>query len=285
MRRWLVACVGAAAALAACSSDAPGFDAPVCALHDPLADVYLVSNRGSTAPTGGGYIARVRPDGSMQRRWIADGQRGAVLRAPAGMALRSDELWVADVDVLRCFDRRSGAVRGTLAIPGATGLGDVAIAPDGTLCCTDTGLDPAGEPTGTDAIWIVGADRAPRPLLQGPELGQPTGLVATERGIYVVNRRDGAFFQVDWRGVRLDLGRAPAAGLGGLARVESGGQQAPVWYATSSAANCIYRFEVSGAMQALPAFLPAPADPGFDAMRRRLLVPLPGTHRLEIVPL
>lgn len=286
MRRWQAVWVVFATALAACRGDVPGFDVPTSALHDPIADAYLLSNRGAGTPEGGaGYISRVRPDGSMQRYWIASGRQGVSLHAPAGMALRGDELWVADLGLLRSFHRVRGTAGGVIPIPGATGLCDVAVAPDGTICCTDSGLDAAGRPTGTDAIWLVGADGAVRPLLRSPDLGWPTGIVATERGIYVVNRRDGAFFQVDWRGIRTDLGRVPNGGLDGLVRVESGGQQAPVWYATSTAGNCIYRFDVRGAVQALPATVAAPADLGFDAMRRRLLVPLPTAHRLEVVPL
>ena len=46
-----------------------GFQTPQSAIHDPVADVYLVSNVGPGNPAGidhNGFISRVSPDGSIQ---------------------------------------------------------------------------------------------------------------------------------------------------------------------------------------------------------------------------
>ncbi|MFY9340979.1 MAG: hypothetical protein WAT39_00725 [Planctomycetota bacterium] len=274
--------------LAACSGEPPGFATPESALHDPVADVYLVSNIDGAplAKDGKGSIARVDPDGSLQRYWIASGTNGVTLHAPKGLALVDDVLWVADIDVLRRFDRSSGAPLGEVAIPGATFLNDVSAGPAGAVYCTDSGLDAQFQPTGTDAIWRVGKDGAVTALIRGPELGQPNGLVARDGGVYVVSWRDGSFYQVDYRGVRTDLGKAPSAQLDGLVRVEAKqAGEAAAWYATSWAGQGIVRFDVTGGCTALPLRLEQPADCGWDATRRRLLVPLFGANRLELVPL
>jgi sugar lactone lactonase YvrE len=273
---------------AGCRSEVPGFDTPASALHDPVDDVYLVSNvRGAPlAKDGNGYIARVAPDGSMRRHWIEGGRNGVTLHAPKGLALHGDTLWVADIDVVRRFDRHSGAYRGEVAVPGASCLEDVAAGPDGAIYVTDSGLDANRSPTGTDAIWRLGAAGEATPLVRSPELGQPGGLVAHKGGLYVVSWRDGAFCQIGYDGVRIDLGKAPTAGLVGLARVESTeAGQAPGWYCTSWIGKCVYRFDVTGGVGRLPAEFEQPADCGFDEKRRRLLVPLSGVDRLELLPL
>jgi hypothetical protein len=281
--------VAAVAMLAGCSSEPPGFDTPESVVHDAAANVYLVSNihGAPLAKDGNGYIARVSPDGSMQRHWIRGGQNGVTLHAPKGLALVGDVLWVADIDVLRRFDRNSGKPLGEVAIPGATFLNDVSGGPDGSVYCSDTGLDAQFAPTGTDAIWRVGKDGLAAPLIRGIELGQPNGIVARDAGVYVVTWRDGLFYQVDYRGVRTDLGKAPSAQLDGLVRIESndGQNTGAAWFTTSWAGSCIHRFDVTGGCTTLPIRLEQPADCGYDALQKRLLVPLFGGNRLEMLPL
>lgn len=297
----LVLTLAACGDRAAAGGGPPGFDTPESAVHDERDDVYYVSNiRGAPlAKDGNGYIARVEPDGAMRRHWIEGGKNGVVLHAPKGLAIAGDELWVADIDVLRRFDRASGKPLGEVVIPGATFLNDVSVGPDGAIYCTDTGLDAQFAPTGTDAIWrivmpppapgTVGSQPTVEPLLRSAELGQPNGLVATKGGVYVVSWRDGTFCQVDYRGVRTELGKAPSAQLDGLVRVETvagsdGKPAAPAWLTTSWLGKCVYRFDVQGGCTALPGTYEQPADLGWDGKRRRLLVPLFGANRLEVLP-
>ncbi len=274
------------AAAAACSGTPPGYDTPECVVHDVEADVYLVSNiHGKPLDKdGNGYIARVHPDGSMDRYWIAGGKNGVMLHAPKGMALAGDVLWVADIDVLRRFDRRTGAPLGEVAIAGATFLNDVSAAPDGTIFCSDSGWDASFAPTGTDAIWMIAADAPPVAIAKTADLGQPNGVFARDSAVYVVSWRDGTFYEIDRKGRRTDLAKAPTAQLDGLVRVEGEGGKG-VYHATSWAGRCIYRFDLMGGVTALPGELEQPADLGFDAGRNQLLVPLFGADRLATIRL
>lgn len=290
-----------AAALAACApADPPGYDQPASALHDPQADVYLVSNvcGAPLAKDGNGYIARVAPEAnSMQRHWIAGGKNGVTLHAPKGMAISGDMLFVADIDVVRMFERETGRARGGIAIPGATSLDDVAAAPDGAIYVTDSGLDASLQPARPGAIWRVSwrtplpangfpIDFAPRvePLTQDPGLGQPRGVVVHKDGIYFVSGRDGAFELVDRRGTRTLLAKAGEP-LTGLARIEPRADESPVWLATSTTGRCVYQFDVMGNVTKLPRTLDAPGDCAFDAVRRRLLVPLTASDQLALLQL
>lgn len=284
MRRGLLVAVGCGVMAAACApADPPGYDTPESVLHDTVSDLYLVSNiHGKPLEKdNNGYIARVRPDlAGMQRYWIQGGRDGVTLHAPKGMALHGDTLWVTDIDVVRRFDRRTGKPLGEIAIPGATFLNDCAAAGDGTIYCSDSGLDANFAPTGTDAIWRIAPGEAPAALIRGEALGQPNGIVARATGVYVVSWRDGTFYQVDAKGRRTDLGKAATAQLDGLVRVEGAG-----YLATSWAGRCVYRFAVTGECEALPTQLAQPADLGYDAVRKQLLVPLFGDDAIERIAL
>src|SRR3569833_270153 len=76
-----------------------GFISPETVIHDPLTDVYLVSNVGGPPVTvNHGFISRVSPDGTiLDLRWIQDGVNGVTLRGPKGLCLHRAELYVADV--------------------------------------------------------------------------------------------------------------------------------------------------------------------------------------------
>src|SRR5215831_227134 len=92
------------------------FNAPESVLYDPQADIYLVSNINGTplAKDNNGFISRVSPDSGkvVQLKWIAGGANGVTLNAPKGMGIVGDTLFVADIDVVRMFNRTTGAPMG-----------------------------------------------------------------------------------------------------------------------------------------------------------------------------
>src|SRR5436305_7557802 len=122
-----------------------GFLTPESVLYDPAQDIYFVSNinGGPTAKDNNGFISRVRPDGAVENlKFVEGGHSGVTLNAPKGMALRGDTLWVADIDVVRAFDAKSGVPRDTVSLAGlgAVFLNDIATAQTGALYITDTPL-------------------------------------------------------------------------------------------------------------------------------------------------
>ena len=81
-----------------------GFSTPESAVHDTIADVYLVSNINGS-PFGddkAGFISRVSPDGKvLDLKWIDGSSADVELNAPKGLALVAETLYVADVNVVR----------------------------------------------------------------------------------------------------------------------------------------------------------------------------------------
>lgn len=258
-----------------------GFESPESALYDPGSDVYLVSNvnGGPAQADGNGFISRLAPDGSLlELAWIGSNAGAGGLDAPKGMALLGDKLYVADIQTLKSFDRRTGEPLAQVLIAGASFLNDVAAGPDGTLYVSDTGLAPIqglAEPqkNGADAVYAIDAKGAVKPLARGSELGQPNGLLADATGLWVASLA-GQLYRLDSGGQRQASLTLPAAGLDGLVQTSSGRLIVSSWEAS---AVYILPATASGAPEAaepLITDLRAPADLGYDPKRRQLLVPL-----------
>src|SRR5207247_5497189 len=150
-----------------------GFLTPESVLHDPVQDIYFVSNiNGSpTAKDNNGFISRVRPDGAIENlKFIEGGRAGVTLNAPKGLAVAGDTLWVADSDVVRAFNARTGAPIDSVKFDsasagggGAVFLNDVTVASTGAIYVTDTGIrfDDVGNVLhpGPDRVFRIGPDR------------------------------------------------------------------------------------------------------------------------------
>ena len=278
---WLVGCGKDAAVGPLPDQDVASFDTPDSVLYDDAEDVYLVSNiNGRPAEKdNNGYIAKMQPDGAVEPGWIRGGTNGVTLHAPKGLAVDDRWLYVADIDVVRKFDRVSGAPAGAIAIEGASFLNDLSVAPDGELWITDTGLNPDFyTPSGTAAVYVLGADGVVRKVASGPDLGLPNGIVAREKGAYLVTFDTGAWLQVDKKGRITELLRTEKGALDGLVRLPSG-----KWLCSSWGGRCLYEFNVQGGVSSVPSLeVDQPADIGFDHKRGRVLIPLHGRNQVAL---
>lgn len=248
-----------------------GFRTPESVLYDPEQDVYFVSNVDGDpfAKDGNGFIAKVSPESDQVDVFVQGGRGKVELHAPKGMAVVHDTLVVADIDVLRLFDRRTGAPRGRLTVDGASFLNDVAIGPDDkTLYVTDSGLSPGFEPSKTDAVYRV-VDGKIAKLASGPELGQPNGLLPEKGGTWVATFGSGELYWLTNAGKRQRVQKLPQGGLDGIVRTRDGRLLVSSWKASA-----VYGGEPPGDFTPLLSGVTSPADIGYDKKRNRLLVPL-----------
>ncbi|MDH4044416.1 MAG: SMP-30/gluconolactonase/LRE family protein [Gemmatimonadota bacterium] len=251
-----------------------GFATPESMLHDPVADVYLVSNINGelAAKDDNGFIARLSPTGEiLTLKWIDGAADGVTLHAPKGMALAHDTLFVADIDAVRLFDRVSGAPLGEWPLDGAAFLNDLAVGPDGTLYVTDTGVEP-GEgglvPNGKDGVYRREAGRWAA-VVTGQGLGNPNGILAEAAGLTVVTFVSGEVYTVDpATGERTMLPKPEAGGLDGVARLADGSLLIGSW-----GARGIYRLSPDGSYSRMADTVESPADIGLDATRGAVLIP------------
>lgn len=155
---------------------------PESALFDEELKVWFVSNINGEPgkKDNNGYISRLTVNGTADTaKFIAGGTKGVTLSAPKGMAIVGDTLWVADIDAVRAFDRRSGAAIVSVNVPGAKFLNDVAADNKGAIYITDTGVVPDPQTglkhVGPDRIYKVEAGKA-TVALESPQLSGPNGI-------------------------------------------------------------------------------------------------------------
>lgn len=261
-----------------------GINTPESALYDPSADVYLLSNVNG-APLdkdGNGFISRISPDSAkvVQLKWIAGGSGGVTLNAPKGMTIKGDTLFVADIDMIRMFDRTSGAPLGERAVRGATFLNDMATGPDGSVYFTDSGLKPGPDgfaDSGTDALYRFGPGGRVVTVAKNANMGRPNGILADSTGIIVVTFGSGEVYRIDAQsGARTDLPKPPKGQLDGVVRLADGALAVSSWEAAA-----VYRLNDSTWTSAVDS-VTSPADIGYDARRSAVLVPVMSQNRLVI---
>ena len=257
---------------------------PESALHDPEADVYLVSNinGGPGDRDDNGFISRVSPDGQvLDLKWIDGADPSVTLHAPKGSAVYGNRFYVADIDVVRRFDRTTGAPLGAWAVPNAGFLNDVAVGADGTVYVTDTGIAITAQgfaPTGTAAIYRFDAGGEARAIAQGDALALPNGIIDTPRGLVMVPVGGNTVVGVAPDGELTVLAELPRGQLDGVVVLEDGSL-----VVSSFGANAVYHVSPSGAVTEIISDTPA-ADIGFDLGRSRVLIPQLDNHRLLIYP-
>lgn len=263
-----------------------GLMTPESVLHDPDADVYLVSNINGdpTAVDGNGFISRLAPDGTVaDLRWIDGADEGVTLNAPKGLALQGGSLFVTDIDCVRIFDRNSGAPTGEVCVPDATFLNDIAPDESGTLFVTDSGLRGGAqglEPSGTDALYRLSPDGRMAQITAGDWMGRPNGVAVGARGIFVVAFGSGEVFQIAVDGDHSTVMPASERQLDGIEFMDDGG-----FVFTSWGDQAVYRVGGDGAVSRILEDVEAPADLGIDRERGRILVPLFTQNQVLIHPL
>lgn len=266
-----------------------GFQGPESVRYDPAQDVFFVSNMAGYGSTkdGNGYITRLSAaNPHVATVFVQGGRNGAELDAPKGMAITGDTLWVADIDVLRGFDRHTGAPLATIdfAPVGAVQLNDVAAGPDGELRVTDTGIrmtEVGVIHTGPDRIFALGPDHTITTVASGLALRQPNGITWDAAGKrWLVVSFDpfvGAVAVLaPHDGTRRVLFRAPAGRLDGVETL--GGDR--ILY--SSWADSSVHLFADGRDRRLVRDVPEPADIGLDTRRHQLAIPLSTLNRVEL---
>ena len=264
-----------------------GFYGPESVKYDAEQDVWFISNMlgFGSVKDGQGYIDRVDAAtlGS-PTRFIEGGRNGAALDAPKGMALHGDTLWVADIDKLRAFDRRTGTPLATidLSVHGAVLLNDIAVGPNGALHITDSGIIMSEKGVlhpGGDKIFIIGPGRAVSLLASGEQLGRPNGITWDAAGSRWIIVSFDPFRSEVYTVAAGDTGRTVIAeGKGkydGVEALPDGRLLVSGW--NDSSLHLIG----PGTDERVVRNLSWPADIGYDTRRKRIAIPQVMINRVE----
>jgi len=151
-----------------------GLERPKSVVQDPATDSIYVSNIAGAImqKDGNGFIAKLRPDGTVvDRKWVKG------LNAPTGLALYDRTLYVADVDELVEINAASGEIVKRHEAEGAILLNDVAVDQEGTVYVSDTPMN---------AIWRL-KDGVFEPWLANDDLNGPNGLIVQDGKLIVAS--------------------------------------------------------------------------------------------------
>jgi hypothetical protein len=263
-----------------------GFQTPESVLHDITSDTYLVSNiNGSPLDKDdNGFISKLSPEGQvLNLKWIDGAAADVELNAPKGLGISNGKLYVTDIDVIRTFDAESGKPGQQIKVAGAAFLNDIAVAPDGTVYVSDTGLkagkDGSLEPNKKDAIYKVSPQGKLSSFAKGEKLGLPNGLYADATGVWVATWQ-GALYKLSLDGKQETPLKAPGAQLDGLLQTPDGQVLFSSWEKSA-----VYVGTAEGQFSPLVSDLKAPADIGYDSKRGQVLVPLFTENTVQIVKL
>ena len=249
-----------------------GLQTPESVLYDAQQDVYFVSNINGEplAEDNNGFISRVTAETlQIEPKWIDSSKKGVTLNGPKGMAILGEDLYVADINVVRRFDRISGVPKGGIAIPGSTFLNDLTT--DGTsVYVSDSGLKAGAggnlEPTGSDAIWKI-TGNTPEKVAGGEDLKRPNGLDIVGGKVWAVSFGSNKLYEID-NGTRSHIVSLPKGSLDGLVHLEDG-----TFLVSSWDGKAVYRGAMNGPFQPVVENVNAPADIGYDSKRHLLLIP------------
>jgi hypothetical protein len=249
-----------------------GIATPESVLYDEANDRYLVSNINGS-PDGvddNGYITEISPEGKVVKdKFIAGGVAKVKLDAPKGTGISSGVLYIADISVVRLFDLKTGAPKGEVKVPGATFLNDIAVAKDGRVFVSDSGIKtgPGGfEPTGTDAVYVIEKGKL-KTIAKSKDLAGPNGLLFNDKGLLAVTFNGDELYRLDEKGMKQDVTKVTEGGLDGIIQVGDS------LYISSWKGSAIYRGSLGGKFELAMAELKGAADIGFDSKRKRVLVP------------
>lgn len=265
-----------------------GFESPESVKYDAEQDAWFVTNMSGAGSVkdGNGYISRIsaaHPDSATV--FIEGNKNGVTLDAPKGTAIHGDTLWVADISVLRGFDRHTGAPLANLdfAPLGAVQLNDVAIGPDGSIHVTDTGImmSPKGViHLGPDRVFTVGAHHAISVMAGAPTVPWPNGItwnVARKEWVIVsFDPFNGRIFTLPDGGASARVIRQGSGRLDGLEALPNGALIFTSW------ADSSIRLLERGTERTLLREVPEAADIGLDTKRNQLAVPLSVMGRVQI---
>lgn len=254
-----------------------GLAGPESFIVDRRTGDYFISNLNGdpAARNGNGFITKLDGTGRVIALKFIDGSKGAPLHAPKGLAIVGDYLFVADIDHVKGYDKATGRLRFNLDLTpfGATFLTDLTRDAQGTLYVSDreSNFIATIEPMRRYAVSV---------LVEGPQLGRPTGLAVnplTQRLVMV--NWEGGVYEVGPTGALTPIVTQRFHHLDGVECDEAGRL-----YFSSLTDGLIYTV-INGNSITWKEHLTTPADIGIDRKRRLLLVPSLNGHSAMTIPL
>jgi sugar lactone lactonase YvrE len=259
---------------------------PESAHYDADLDVWFISNINGNPSQhdGNGYIVRVPAESTTTVTMFAEGGKNSVrLDAPKGIATTRDQLWVADIDNVRVFDKRTGKPLKSISLKAqkATFLNDIAIGGDSAVYVTDTGIvfDAKGNMThpGVNRIFRIAlSDNKVTEAATGDPLENPNGITWDASNSRFLLAPFGGKDVQSWK-----PGEAPAKVVDGPGQYDGIEVLRDGRILVSSWADSTVNVVRDGKLSKLVTGVSAPADIGVDTKRGVLAIPRFDQNQVE----
>jgi hypothetical protein len=259
-----------------------GFLTPESVEYNAHEDVYLVTNINGhpLEKDSNGFISKLSPDGKViDLKWLDGAKPGTTLHAPKGASIINNLLYVTDINQVHIFSLPDGQQKKSITIVGSTFLNGITPGQGDSVYVTDSGLNAAFKPTGTDAIYKVWSNGRYELVVQDAKMGAPNGLWDNGNGLQVVTFKSGQMVHITPSGKQKILPTPPSGGLDGLVKLNDGRFLFSSW-----GGSAIYALNEDNTYSLFADALDAPADLGVDSKRNRLLIPLFKQNAVVFLP-
>ncbi len=243
---------------------------------DPTRNLILAMNNGiaQNLQENDGFVSLINPDGSVHTsKWIGATRDGLTLNQPLGSAIQNGTLYAVDINTVRMFDLATGAPKGFVEVPEATGLNGVGVAPDGTVYASNTG--------GTQRIYKVTASGETSVFAEGAPLNAPNGVAIDNDGnIVVVNVGDNAVITFSPAGEVVKTEHAFEGGNDGVVIMADGTK-----YTSSVRYGSVSRIRPGQEAEVIASGIPSAASMCYDSVQNQLVIPMNQNNALAFIPL
>jgi len=235
--------------------------------------VYYIANANGDPGTreNNGFISTADQEGKITSlHFIKGGQESATLHSPKEMAIIGATLYVADLDVVRGFDKSTGESRVTISfaqfhVESLTGL---AADSHGFLYVSDAD---------TNTIFRIDptTDHTITQFIQDAKLSHPHGLAFHPRTGHLmgVGWDDGKVFEIDKNGIlhELFVNSFFSGGFHNLDGIDF--DRYGIMYISDLTAGKVWRIRPDLKKEAIAEFLLSPSGIGVDRVNHLILVP------------
>ena len=263
--------------------------------YDETRGLILVPSRGAAQHEipNDGYVSLINHDGSVHTsKWIGVNRNGLTLNNPLGGDVHNGIYYLADVDgglkqgeptvsVIRKFDLKSGAPAGEIRSEGVPSLNDIAIAKDGTIYGTQTGVGGDQPDPKTWKVIKITRDGKSSEFHIGAPLFQPNGIAMDPDGnIAVVNVGTNDVITFSPAGKVVKTEKAVQSGNDGLVIMADGTK-----YVSSVRLGAVSRIKPGQPPEAIAMNVPNGASMCYDSGANQLVIPMNPNNAIALISL
>ncbi len=257
-----------------------GLQDPESIIMDTTTGHYYISNiNGLDAEKdGNGYITKIlKGELVTVMRFIGDQETGYILDAPKGMAIVGGKIYIADIDVVKCFFVETGKFDRQISMPARDSYLLIDIVSDGreNIYISDA-LN--------DVIYLVNIENdAASVYVEGQLLGGPYGLFYDKHTnhLFVAASKSGEILNISPK-KEVEVLKTGLTELNGIFMDRSSDL-----FVASMSQGEIYRIKRKGdgKLTLFQSGLDSPANIAFDSINETILIPQRKAHKVTSLAL